>query len=669
MPDEKKKKQRTPQERSMDPAAQEMLIRADELGLGTAFSRAEQMAPCPIGADGSCCRLCFMGPCRLVKDGQTGVCGATIETITARNFARAVAAGSAAHSDHGRDLALTLRAVAQGHAPGYTVRDPFKLKRVAEEFKIKTEGRPVLDIAGDLANLFLAQFGQQEGEVCMIERAPKARKALWREQKLPPRGIDREIVDVLHRTHMGDDQDPDHLLHQTLRAAMGDGWGGSMIATDLSDILFGTPSPLVSQVNLGVLRHDEVNIVVHGHEPTLSEMILAATTDPELIAYAESKGAKGINLCGICCTSNETLVRQGVPSAGNFLHQELAIITGAVEAMVVDVQCIMQALPELASKFHTKIITTSPKVKITGATHIEFDEAHAPEIARQIVRAAIDNYPNRGTVQIPDVSCDVVPGFSHEYINYMLGGSYRSSFRPLNDAIMSGRLRGVVANVGCNNPRTTQDATHDYIVREMLKHDVLVVETGCGAIAAGKYGFLLGEAALEWAGPGLREVCEATGMPPVLHLGSCVDNSRILTVLTQMVNEGGLGDDLSDIPAVGIAPEWMSEKALAIASYCAASGAYVILGIKNPVEGSTVVTDILSKGWEAKVGGKIEFVVEPEEMVRRILEHIDKKRAALKLPAWDPKRFGRSGDARIHQLEELSPEARAEALYGTPVGN
>jgi carbon-monoxide dehydrogenase catalytic subunit len=669
MPDEKRKKERTPEERSLDPAAREMLKRADELGLGTAFSRAEQMAPCPIGSDGSCCRLCFMGPCRLVKDGQTGVCGATIETVTARNFARAVAAGSAAHSDHGRDLALTLRAVAKGHAPGYTIRDPFKLKRVAEEFKIKTEGRPVLDIAGDLADLFLAQFGQQEGEVCMVERAPKVRKALWREQKLAPRGIDREIVDVLHRTHMGDDQDADHLLHQTLRAAMGDGWGGSMIATDLSDILFGTPSPLVSQVNLGVLKNDEVNIVVHGHEPTLSEMILAATTDPELITYAESKGAKGINLCGICCTSNETLMRQGVPSAGNFLHQELAIITGAVDAMIVDVQCIMQALPELASKFHTKVITTSPKVKITGATHIEFDETRAPDIAKQIVRAAIDNYPNRGEVHIPDVSCDVVPGFSHEYINYMLGGSYRSSFRPLNDAVMSGRLRGVVANVGCNNPRTTQDATHDYIVREMLKNDVLMVETGCGAIASGKYGFLLGEAALEWAGPGLREVCEATGMPPVLHLGSCVDNTRILTVLTQVVNEGGLGDDISEVPAVGIAPEWMSEKALAIASYCAASGAYVIMGIKNPVEGSTVVTDILSKGWEAKVGGKIEFVVEPEEMVRRILEHIDKKRAALNLPAWDPKRFGRSGDARIHELEELSPEARAEALYGAPVGD
>jgi len=666
MPEERKKKGRTPEERSIDPAARAMLARAEELGLETAFGRAEQMAPCPIGADGSCCRLCFMGPCRLVKDGQTGVCGATIETITARNFARAVAAGAASHSDHGRDLAFTLAAVAKGEAQGYKIRDPFKLQRVAQGLGIKTEGRPVTDIALDLANLFIAQFGQQTGEVCMVERAPKKRKAIWREMKLAPRGIDREIVDILHRTHMGDDQDPDHLLHQAMRAALGDGWGGSMIATDISDILFGTPSPLVSQVNLGVLKKDEVNIVVHGHEPTLSEMILAATTDPELLAYAKTKGANGINLCGICCTSNETLVRQGVPSAGNFLHQELAIITGAVEAMVVDVQCIMQALPSLAKKFHTLVITTSPKVKITGATHIEFDEHHALDIAKEIVRRAIDNYPNRGEVSIPDISSDVVPGFSHEYINYMLGGSFRASFRPLNDAIMAGRLRGVAANVGCNNPRTTQDATHEYLVRELLKNDVLVVETGCGAIASGKYGHLLGEAAHEWAGPGLREVCEATGMPPVLHMGSCVDNSRILTVLTQMVEEGGLGEDISDIPAVGLAPEWMSEKALAIASYCAASGAYVIMGIKNPVEGSTVVTDILGKDWEARLGGKIEFVVEKEEMLRRALEHIDKKRAALKLPPYDPAKFGRSGDARMLELEKLSPEERAEALYGIP---
>lgn len=665
------KKGRTPEERSIDPAAQEIIRWADEVGMESAFTRAEQMAPCPIGANGSCCKVCFMGPCRLVKDGQTGVCGATIETITARNFARAVAAGAASHSDHGRDLAFTLLATAKGEAQGYKIRDPFKLKKLAHELDVPVEGRPIDEVGVEVAEKCIAMFGQQTGEIAFVERAPQKRKELWRKYGLAPRGIDREVVDILHRTHMGDDQDPEHILDQTMRAGLSDGWGGSMVATAISDILFGTPSPLVSQVNLGVLKEKEVNILVHGHEPTLSEMILAASSDPELLDYAKEKGAEGITLAGICCTSNETLMRQGVPSAGNFLHQELAIMTGAVDSMVVDVQCIMQALPKLAENFHTEVITTSPKVKITGATHIEFDEHSALDIAKEIVRRSIDNFPNRGEMRIPDVTSDVIPGFSHEYINYMLGGTYRASFRPLNDAIMSGRIRGVVADVGCNNPRQTQDFAHDYLVRELLKLDVLLVETGCGAIASGKYGYMLGEAAMEYAGPGLREVCEATGMPPVLHLGSCVDNTRILTVLTQVVEEGGLGDDISDVPAVGIAPEWMSEKALAIASYAAASGVYVILGGNNPISKSEVVTDILSKGWEEKVGGKIEFVVEPEEMVTRIIDHIDKKREALGLPAYEADKFGQSGDWRMEELEleDLSPEDRERALYGQPAGD
>ncbi|MGD2251882.1 MAG: anaerobic carbon-monoxide dehydrogenase catalytic subunit [Anaerolineales bacterium] len=663
-----KKKGRTPEESSIDPAAQQMLVRAEELGLETAFGRADQMAPCPIGAKGQCCKVCYMGPCRLTKDGQTGVCGATIETVTARNFARAVAAGAAAHSDHGRDVAFTLLATAKGEAQGYEIRDPVKLRRLAGELGVPVEGRTTEEIGIDVAEICIAQFGQQHGELVMTQRAPAKRKELWRKHDLMPRGIDREVVDILHRTHMGDDQDAEHILDAALRTGMSDGWGGSMIATDLSDILFGTPAPVLGQVNLGVLKDKEVNIVVHGHEPTLSQMILVAVNDPELLDYAKKKGAEGITLAGICCTSNETLVRQGVPSAGNFLHQELAIITGAVDAMVVDVQCIMQALPKLAENFHTEIITTSPKVKIAGATHIEFDEHTALDIAKNIVRRAIDNYPNRGKTQIPDIKSDVVPGFSHEYINYMLGGTYRGSFRPLNDAIMSGRIRGVVADVGCNNPRMQQDMQHDFLTRELLKRDILVVQTGCGAIASGKFGLLLGEA-MEYAGPGLREVCEATGMPPVLHMGSCVDNSRILTVLTEVVETGGLGDDISDVPAVGIAPEWMSEKALAIASYCAASGAYVILGITDPTQSSPVVTELMSKGWEEKVGGKIEFVVEEEEMLKRILEHVDKKREALGLPAYDPEKFGQSGDARMGELEQLKPEARAEALYGQPAGD
>ena len=649
--------------KTIDLAARAVLDKAEAEGISTAHSRADALKPCPIGSGGACCRICAMGPCRFVgKDPEQvrGVCGADLATVAARNFARQVAAGAAAHSDHGRDMAFVLQAVAKGEAQGYQIKDPIKLLQVARYLDIVTEGRPINDIAYDVGVAALAVFGQQRGEISYTHRATPKRQALWRQLGLAPRGVDREVVEILHRTHAGVDQEAEHILEQAMRSALADGWGGSMLATDISDILFGTPTPVQSRANLGVLRDDQVNIIVHGHEPTLSEMIVAAAQDPELIAYAQEKGATGINLAGICCTSNEILMRHGIPPAGNFLHQELAIITGAVEAMIVDVQCIMEALAPLADRYHTKLITTSPKAKIPGATHMQFNEHTALSDAKAIVRLAIDNYANRGKTTIPEISSPLVAGFSHEYLNYMQGGRFRGSFRPLNDAVIAGRVRGAVGIVGCNNARVPQDEAIVELVKAFIAEDVLVVMTGCAAIAAGKQGYLTPEI-MSAAGPGLREVCEAIGIPPVLHLGSCVDNSRILTVLTQMATEGGLGDDISDLPAVGICPEWMSEKALAIGTYFVASGAYVLFGVHSPVAASSEVQRIMTEVWEAKVGGKLEFVPDYREILRRSLEHIDAKRAALGLAAYDPSRFGSSGDAPIRAFLEAAGEQPAPA--------
>jgi len=661
-----KREVRTPQERSADPASADMLQHACDLECMTTWDRADDMAACPIGQEGKCCKNCSMGPCRLVKPGQTGVCGATLDTVAARNFARMVAAGASAHSDHGRGLAYTLLEVAEGRAADYAIRDAQKLMEMAGYLGVPTEGRSLTEVAKGVAEVALGEFGKPHGELLYARRAPAKRQQIWHEHRLTPRSIDREIVEIMHRTHMGNDQDAEHILEQAMRAALGDGWGGSMLATDISDVLFGAPGPIQGEVGLGVLSENEVNIVLHGHEPTLSEMIVVAAQDPELIAYAKSKGAAGIALSGLCCTANEIIMRQGIPTAGNMLQQELAILTGAVEAMIVDVQCIMQGLVPAANRFHTELITTSPKAKITGATHIEFEEDRALQIAKEIVRRAIDRFPRRGKTYIPKDRHATIPGYSHEYIDYALGGLYRGSFRPLNDAIMAGRIRGVAANIGCTNSRVQFESMHRYLAEQFIKNDVLVVETGCASVASQKQDLMTPEAALEKAGPGLREVCEAVGISPVLHLGSCVDNSRILTVLAQMATEGGLGEDISDIPAVGLAPEWMSEKAISIATYCVASGAYVLMGIHNPVEGSEFVTNWISKGWESKIGGKLEFVADMEETLRRSLEHIDKKRAALNLPAYDAGKWGRSGDARMQQLLELPVEERIQAVYGAP---
>jgi carbon-monoxide dehydrogenase catalytic subunit len=414
-------------------------------------------------------------------------------------------------------MAHTLLAAATGEAPDYKVKDEKKLMVVAGYLGVATDGRSKEEIAADVARVALNEFGRQDNEgLIYTKRAPAKRQEIWRNLGITPRGIDREVVETLHRTNMGNDQDAEHILDHAMRAALADGWGGSMLSTDISDILFGTPGPVAATSNFGVLREDEVNVVIHGHEPTLSELIVAASHDPEIIDYAKSKGAKGINLSGICCTANEILVRQGVPLLGNFLAQELAILTGAVEAMVVDIQCVMQGLVAVAEDYHTKVISTSPKDKVHGAVHIDFHEENAMDIAKQILRMAIDNYSNRGKVHIPDVQDRLVAGFSHEYINYMLGGS--------------GRIRGAAGVVGCNNARiSTHDVQHIDIVQELIKNDILVVTTGCDAIACAKRGLLTPEV-MEHCGPGLKEICNTIGIPPVLHMGSCVDNTRILTV-------------------------------------------------------------------------------------------------------------------------------------------
>jgi carbon-monoxide dehydrogenase catalytic subunit len=631
--------------KSANESAEKIIEWSESQKIETCFDRAEKLKPCPVGASGACCKVCHMGPCRFVgrnaEEEARGVCGATLPTVASRNLLRMAVAGTAAHSDHARDMAFTLLAVATGEVNDFSIKDVKKLYRVAGILEIEFEGRPVSDVARDVATKLIEDFGRQKGELNYIKRAPKKTQERWRKWGIIPRGVDREITESMHRTHIGVDHDPDNLLLSVLKVSLADGWGGSMISTDITDILFGTPRPVKAEASFGIFKEDEVNLVVHGHEPSLAEMIVDVVNEPEMIAYAQTKGAKGINLGGMCCTANEVLMRHGIPTAGGFTNQELAIMTGLVDAISVDVQCIMPALTELSKKFHTKVITTSYKAKIPGALHIEYDEHRAKEIAREIVKTAIDNYRNR-KVEGSHVSdkFPVIAGFSQEYIEYMQGGRWRASFRPLNDAIMAGRIRGVVGLAGCDNPRVPSQGLHRFLAVELIKNDVLIVSTGCGSAACGTAGFLTPEMALENAGPGLKEVCEAIGIPPILHLGSCVDNSRILTIASAMAEEGGLSDEIGGMPAVGIAPEWMSEKAIAIGCYFAASGIPVIFGGESPVEASKEVTRIMTEVWYERFRGALHFEPDPEKILSLALDYIDKAREALKLRRYEPGKFG-----------------------------
>lgn len=611
-------------------ATQSMLNKAQEDGVQTVFDRAKDMKPCPIGAAGTCCKNCAMGPCRILPKNNRGVCGATDSTIAARNFARMIAAGSAAHSDHGRDVATVLLSVARGEISGYQIKDEEKLHKIAGIYGIDIKGKSKEKLAEEVALKALSEFGQQEGELAFVKRSPQKTQDLWHKFGITPRGIDREVVELMHRTSIGVDQDYKNILLAGSRCALADGWGGSMIATELQDILFGTPIPLRSKVNLGVLKEDYVNIIVHGHEPLLSEIIVVVSQKKEMLEMANTYGAKGINIAGICCTANEVLIRHGVPLAGDFLQQELAIVTGAVEAMIVDVQCVFQSLPEVAKCYHTKVITTSKKAKIPGATHIEFSEHDPINTATKIIKEAIENYPNRvkTRVNIPSEEIDLVAGFSHETINYMLGGSFRSSYRPLNDAIIDGRIRGVVGVVGCNNPRVKHNYVHTTLVRELIKNNILVVQTGCAAISCAKEGLLSPEAK-ELAGQGLKEICEAVGIAPVLHSGSCVDNSRILISASEMVREGGIGTNTNELPIAGIAPEWMSEKAIAIGQYFVSYGVFVVFGSTFPTTGSEELSKLLFEEFKEITGGYWAFEPDPYKQAELIIKHIDNKRELL----------------------------------------
>jgi carbon-monoxide dehydrogenase catalytic subunit len=599
-------------------------------GIETVWDRHEAQQPqCGFCDMGLSCRICIMGPCRVDPFGegpQTGVCGADADIIVARNLCRMVAAGAASHSDHGRDLVEVLAGVADGTAIGYKIRDEAKLRRLAEEYGVVTDGKSTRGIAGELADAMMEDYGMRQKAVKMVARAPEKRRAVWEKFNLTPRGIDRETSEMMHRTHMGVDNNWQSLLLQAMRNALSDGWGGSMIATEVSDILFGVPTPRPTTVNAGVLKDDQVNIVVHGHNPVVSEMVSNACGSEELLALAKAKGAAGINLVGVCCTGNELLMRRGIAMAGNHLMTELILSTGAVDMMLVDYQCIMPSLGKVAGSYHTKMVSTSDKAQFPHMEHHEFHPHNAEKKAVEVVRSAVENYVNRGKVLIPVAPQEAVGGFSVETIVGALGGTPE----PLIDAIKAGKIRGAVGIVGCNNPKIKHDYGHVTLTRRLIENDILVVDTGCVAVATAKAGFKV-PAAADMAGPGLKEICTALGIPPVLHMGSCVDNVRILVLVAALAD--ALGVDISDLPVAGSAPEWYSEKAVTIGTYFVASGVTTHLGPMPPITGSMNVVNLLTSGLNDVVGATFAVEPDPEKAAVFLRQTIEDKRKALGLDA------------------------------------
>ena len=620
----------------MEAATNSLLENGKKVGADSWQQRVKNQTPhCGFGEAGTCCRICSMGPCRITRKSPRGICGCDVHGIVGRNFLRFTAGGSASHSDHGREICHTLHQAKEGG--NYQVKDPEKLVRIAKEWGVETEGKDIYDLAHEIAELGLMEYGKPFGTQRFLKRAPEHTQELWHNAGIEPRAIDREVSTALHMTHMGNTSLPEALVRQALRCGLSDGWGGSMMGTELSDVLFGTPKPIDSTANIGVMEKDMVNIIVHGHDPSLSEMIVYYANDPEMIALAKSVGAKGINIAGVCCTANEVAMRHGIPMAGNFLSQENVVLTGACEAIVVDVQCIFPALGPLSKCFHTKFITTSPICRMPDSEFIQFSAENAGDNAKAIVKMAIENFKNRKPelVNIPNQVQKTRVGYSLEAIKKVLDGVANSQVdefgttKPLLECITSGVLRGAVAMVGCNNPKVRPDTAHIELMKKMLENDIIVIVSGCSAQAAAKAGLMDPEKAKDYCGAGLKRVCELAGIPPVLHMGSCVDISRMLILAAELAKDSGL--NISQLPVVGCAPEWMSEKAVSIGNYVVASGLDTYLGVDPYVSGSSEICDLLTgeDGVNKWVEAKYTVEKDIEKLGDMMIERIEQKRAAL----------------------------------------
>ena len=620
----------------MEAATNELLETAHKVGADTWQQRVKNQSPhCGFGEAGTCCRICSMGPCRITPKSPRGICGCDVHGIVARNYLIFTAGGAATHSDHGREIMHTLHQTKEGG--NYQVKDPEKLIRIAKEWGVETEGKDIYDLAHEMAEVGLLEYGKPFGTQKFAERPPQHTKDLWAAAEITPRAIDREVSQSMHMTHMGCSSLAEALIRQALRAGLSDGWGGSMMGTEFSDVMFGTPKPIDTEANIGVMEKDNVNIVVHGHDPSLSEMIVYYANDPEMIELAKSVGAKGITISGVCCTSNEVAMRHGIPMAGNFLNQENVVLTGACEAIVVDVQCIFPALGPLSKCFHTKFITTSPIARMPDSEFIQFSAETAGDNAKAIVKMAIENFKNRKPelVHIPNQKQKARVGYSVEAIKKVLDGVANSQLdefgttKPLIECVHSGVLRGAVAMVGCNNPKVRPDTAHIELMKKMLENDIIVITTGCSAQAAAKAGLMDPEQAKEYCGAGLKRVCELAGIPPVLHMGSCVDISRMMVLASDIAKDWGI--NISQVPVVGCAPEWMSEKAVSIGNYVVATGIETFLGVDPYSKGSTEVTELLQgeNGINKWVEAKFVVDTDIDALGDKMIACIEAKRAAL----------------------------------------
>jgi carbon-monoxide dehydrogenase catalytic subunit len=613
--------------RALDDATEEMIQYTESMGIETIFSK--RATSCKLGALGTCCRQCALGPCR-----DKGACGASVDTIVARNLLMMVGRGTAAHASHSLHAARVLLKTARNQTT-YKIKEPEKLKAIAAKLKLDTSMGNEF-IATQVASEAISDILGDKTSMRFVSYFPDSVVKPLFDLGVIPGSVGEELLNEKHETCMGTMADPTSFILHAARLGVAD-MASLAISSQLQDVLLGTPQLVHSSIGFNVLDKNKVNLVIHGHVPLLAEKIVELSEDEGLLNRARALGASGINIVGCCCTGTEVMMRHGIPLAGSNLSQELIIATGLVEAFVVDVQCIYPNIVNVARNYHTKVITTMKEAKIPGALHIPFEDEHADEAARRILEEALQNFKKRSNnIYLPQGKPrELIAGFSVETCLNMLSNiDPIDPLKPLIDTIASGNIYGIVLLAGCTSPRVVADASHVKIAKNLIKQNVLVIATGCAAQACARAGLLSPDAS-QYAGDKLKGVLALLGksagldrpLPPVWHFGSCSDNGRVIILLSAIAEK--LGVPIKDLPIAASAAEWVAEKAAAIGTGALALGVTVHLGIIPPVLGSQEVTTLLTQTSEELFGGKFIVEVDPERASHVLLEHI--KMARIKL--------------------------------------
>ena len=632
-------------ENTPDPAVREMILRQNQLGFDTTFDRFDSQQPqCGFGMAGICCKICNMGPCKITSKSPKGVCGADADLIVARNLLRSAAAGAAQHGMHGREVILSLKWAAEGKLD-LPILGQQKIKDTAKAFGIKTERRSIKKIASELADVLLEDMSRTvPGDYKIIEAlGSEERKKVWKELDIIPISAYHEVFEAYHKTGVGTDGDWKSIMQQFLRCGLAFTYSGVVSTSIATDGLFGVGDRVTSKVNIGALKKGYVNIAVHGHLPTLVSEIVRVGQEEKFINLAKEAGAKGIRFYGICCSGLSAMYRYaGVIPLSNAVSAELVLGTGALDLWIADVQDVFPSIMEVAKCFRTTVVTTSESARLPGAERFEYDHHHSNigetrELAEKIVLRGIESFKDRQgiPVYIPPYEVDAEVGFSPEYVHKHYG-----SMKPLYEAVKEGKILGIVNIVGCNNPKVVYEKCVIDVANALLRNNILILTNGCASFPLMKMGYcnVLGQ---EHAGESLKEFLG--DLPPVWHVGECIDNTKSSGIFAGVAGEAG--KPLYEMPFAFSSPEWSNEKGIDAALGFRLMGINSYHCVEAQIHGSKNVIEFLKEGTKEMLGSVMVVDTNPDSLGEKIVADIIEKRKAL---GWAVP------DEIVHKNEELS---------------